>query len=182
MMIRNEDKGFTLIELVTVIVVLSILGLFIFSFINHATRTYTLVRGQSALYADGTYIMERITRELSDATKVTDPAAESSSSTLTFDKAHTGVDLITTVTFKQDNRDLLRNGTLIGKDIIKTFNVTRRRPGVPLDETIEIKLELNNPKDTSIPDFVLRTKVTPNNYGGGYTGRSFNGDYYETIQ
>jgi prepilin-type N-terminal cleavage/methylation domain-containing protein len=181
MMLRNEDKGFTMIELVTVIVVLSILGLFTFSFIDNAIRTYILVREQSALYADGAYIMERITRELSDATVVINPAAESSSSTLKFAKAHTGVDPSTTVTFQQNDRNLERNGTLIGKNI-RTFNVTRHRPDVTLDETIEVAIELNSPGDTSIPSFVLRTKITPNNYPGDYTGRSFNGDYYEVIQ
>ena len=180
MMLRNEDKGFTMIELVTVIVVLSILGLFTFSFIDNAIRTYILVREQSTLYADGAYIMERITRELSDATAVIVPPVESSSNTLKFVKAHTGVDPSTTVTFQQNDRNLERNGTLIGKNI--RFNVTRHRPDVALDETIEVAIELNSPGDTSIPSFVLRTKITPNNYPGDYTGRSFNGDYYEKIQ
>lgn len=180
MMIPIRNKGFTVIEIVTVIVVLSILGLFTFSFIDSATRTYMLIKEQSVFYADGTYLMERITRELSDAWKVTNPAAGSSSSTLGFDKTHTGViDPSTTVCFQQDNRNLLRNGTLIGTNI-HTFNVTRGAT----DGTVTVTLELNSLSDPSIPPFVLTTTIIPNNYPGdyGFTGRSFNGDYYETIQ
>jgi prepilin-type N-terminal cleavage/methylation domain-containing protein len=178
MMIRNENKGFTIIELVTVILILSILGLFTFSFIDNAIKSYTLVKNQSGLYADGTYIMERITRELSDASDVTNPAPGQTSSTLGFTKVHTGIDTSLAVTFQQDNRNLLRNGTLIGTNV-RTFNVTRGA----IDGTIAVTLELNSLGDASIPSFVLRTTVIPNNYPtANYTGRSFNGDYYETIQ
>jgi prepilin-type N-terminal cleavage/methylation domain-containing protein len=84
MMIRNELKGFTLIELIMVIVVLSILSVFFFSFISNAVKSYTLVREQRALYSEGVYIMERITRELSDATDIIDPPIGTSSNGLTF--------------------------------------------------------------------------------------------------
>lgn len=177
MMIRIENKGFTIIELVTVIVVLSILGIFTFSFIDNAVKTYRLIKEQSPLYADGAYIMERITRELSDAKSVTDPAVSSTSSTLGFTKVHPN----TTVTFQKDNRDLKMNGTLIGTNV-KTFNVSR---GAAIDGTITVELELDSPNDPSIPPFVLKTTVLPNNYLGsnfGENGRSFNGDYYETIK
>ena len=177
-----------MIELVTVIVVLSILSLFTFSFIEHASKTYLLGKEQSALYLEGVYIMERITRELSDA-KTVDTAA---SSTLTFTTAvHPSpppgflARTATIVTFRrQVGGDLFRisngNTIIIGRNI-KTFNVTKSAviDGIV---TVYIELELNSPGGTSIPDFVLRTKITQNNYTGGYTGRSFNGDYYEGIK
>ncbi|MDD5009422.1 MAG: prepilin-type N-terminal cleavage/methylation domain-containing protein [Syntrophorhabdaceae bacterium] len=177
-MIENNKKGFTMIELVTVIVVLSILGLFTFSFIEHASKTYLLGKGQSALYLEGVYIMERITRELSDATRVTNPATVgSSSSTLTFDKAHpTPIDPSTTVKFEKSGGNLLRNSIVIGNNI-NNFSVTRNTASGTGDETITVALELTSPTDSSIPLFSITTKITPNNYPGGYTGRSFNGDY-----
>jgi prepilin-type N-terminal cleavage/methylation domain-containing protein len=181
-MIENNKKGFTMIELVTVIVVLSVLSLFTFSFIEHASKTYLLGKGQSALYLDGVYIMERITRELSDATTITDPSSGATSHTLTFNKVHPSA---IQVTFAKSDRNLTRNSggnsVLIGSNI-KTFNVTKSLPSGALNETIEIVLEIDSLNDTSIPAFSVTTKITPNNYPGGYTGRSFNGDYYEVIQ
>jgi len=184
-MIDNNKKGFTMIELVTVIVVLSILSLFTFSFVGNASKTYTLVKGQSVLYAEGFYIMERITRELGDATTVTQPPtpAPSSSGTLTFTKAHpTSIDPSSTVTFKRDGRNLLRNSIVIGNNI-NSFLVTRNSASSTGDETITVELELTSLTDSSIPPFSITTKITPNNYGtANYTGRSFNGDYDEVIQ
>ncbi|HOW56115.1 MAG TPA: prepilin-type N-terminal cleavage/methylation domain-containing protein [Syntrophorhabdaceae bacterium] len=200
MMIRSENKGFTLIELITVIAVLSILSIFTFSFIDNAVKTYRLIKEQSPLYADGTYIMERITRELRDAGSVTDPVA-GSSSTLTFKTAHIPPSLIPPkiVTFRQIGRDLIRSDSrgdfVISKNINIPadatdygFKVTRNppisSPAGTSQETITVELKLISSSDTSIPPFALRTTVIPNNYPGDYgvTGRSFNGDYYETIQ
>lgn len=191
MMIRNERKGFTLIELIMVIVVLSILSVFFFSFISNAVKSYTLVREQRALYSEGVYIMERITRELSDATAVTSPPAATSSSRLTFTTAAHPTRPFTTVDFQQSDRDLSRNGIIIGRNIntrtIDTtnwgFRVTRNPPTGTGEETITVELRLTSANDYSIPPFLVATKITPNNYGtDNYTGRSFNGHYYEKIE
>lgn len=60
-------KGFTLIELILVIVISSIVSLFTFSFIYNSIQTYRLMRTQRQLYQDGSHALERITRELRDA-------------------------------------------------------------------------------------------------------------------
>jgi prepilin-type N-terminal cleavage/methylation domain-containing protein len=198
MMIRNENKGFTLIELIIVIVVLSILSVFFFSFISNAVKSYTLVREQRALYSEGVYIMERITRELSDATDIIDPPIGTSSNGLTFlTAAHptaTPARLSSRVIFQQSDRDLSRNSIIIGRNINIPvdatdygFKVTRNTATSPPagtgEETITVELKLTSLNDSSIPPFILKTKITPNNYGtSSYTGRSFNGHYYEKIQ
>lgn len=63
----SRNNGFTLIEIITVVVVLAILGTFTFSFINHATTTYAIGSKQRMLYQEASYTMERVTRELRTA-------------------------------------------------------------------------------------------------------------------
>jgi prepilin-type N-terminal cleavage/methylation domain-containing protein len=193
MITRVENKGFTLIELVTVIVVLSILGVFTFSFIDNAVKTYGLIKEQSPLYADGAYIMERITRELSDATQV-DVAG---SGTLTFWTAHLPPSSTppTKVTFQQNGRDLIRGDYrgdyIIGRNINipadatdHGFRATKNTPIGTGQVTITVELKLTSSRDSSIPPFVMKTTVIPNNYASnfGKDGRSFDGNYYETIK
>ncbi len=179
-MMENGNKGFTLIELVTVIVVLAILAGFTFSFMDNAVRTYLVVREQDKLYSEGTYIMERIVRELNDASLITEPAGTGTTGhTLTFARSHPSE----TVTFDKTGRNLKRNNTALGSNI-KTFSVTlNAAAGGAFNESITILLELDSPSHSAVPAFSLSTTVAPNNFAAGnYTERSFGGNYYENIK
>jgi prepilin-type N-terminal cleavage/methylation domain-containing protein len=61
------NRGFTLIELILVIVISSIVSVFTFAFIYNSIQTYRIMRTQSQLHQEGSYALERISRELRDA-------------------------------------------------------------------------------------------------------------------
>ncbi|HME45386.1 MAG TPA: type II secretion system protein [Syntrophorhabdales bacterium] len=63
------NKGFTLIELVMTVIVISILGAFTFSVIWEYSSIYASTR-QGFIYGEAAAVMERITRELRDAQNV----------------------------------------------------------------------------------------------------------------
>src|SRR5512138_1588881 len=65
--LMENDRGFTFIEIVIVVVVLGVLSGFTFGFIKYIVQTYTTGSKQRMLYQEASYTMERITRELRDA-------------------------------------------------------------------------------------------------------------------
>jgi len=65
----SMDKGFTLIELVLTVIVLSILSAFTFSVIWQYSNFYAATRG-GFIYSEAAAALERITRELKDAEAV----------------------------------------------------------------------------------------------------------------
>jgi hypothetical protein len=150
--------------------------------LDDAIKTYALVREQENLYSDGTYIMERIVKELGDASAID---AATGGNTLAFTKVHTSThDTATAITFRQDGRYLYRNGFIIGKNIRK-FDAARN-PAIPANgsvESITIILTLDSIDNAKIPILSLETTVIPNNYVSSSTARrSYNGNYYENIQ
>jgi prepilin-type N-terminal cleavage/methylation domain-containing protein len=65
-----NNKGFTFIEIIIVIIVLGILSVFGFHFISTGIHTYSMMEKQKGLFDQATMVMERISRELRDANTI----------------------------------------------------------------------------------------------------------------
>ena len=80
----NGQKGYTLVEIVMVIVILGVIGAFTFQFVAHGVLAFKKSSARKDLYDQGRLALERMVRELRDTKEVTD----SSGSSVTFKKAH----------------------------------------------------------------------------------------------
>jgi MSHA biogenesis protein MshO len=65
--IRRYQQGFTLVELVTVIVILGVLATSITSFLRFGTKSYTDAADREALISTARFVVERLNREVRHA-------------------------------------------------------------------------------------------------------------------
>jgi prepilin-type N-terminal cleavage/methylation domain-containing protein len=186
-------KGFTLIEIVIVIVVLSIMGVFTFTFLSNSAETYQMMRTQRELYQEGTYMLERISRELRDGTYISGLAANS----ITFQKTNyaSTIDNSQNVNFYQDGSDLKRSSAnnpnkIIAKNI-SSISITSNPSPLTNQENTTFPIAIVLSRDGQ--SVTLSTTICPKNYCSGgpsdltcssanRDGRSFNRDYQDVIQ
>ncbi len=123
------QKGFTLIEIVMVIVILGVIGAFTFQFVGHAVQAFKKSSARKDLYDQGRLALERMTRELRDTKEVTGSASNS----ITFKKAHPAqaADNIEEIKFELVGSDLKRVGDPSGTAVtavlasnVNSFQVT----------------------------------------------------------
>lgn len=191
------NRGFTVIEIIITIVVLAIVSVFTFSFVMSSASIYQSMRSQNDLYFDGVYVIERISRELKDATNVS-----ISPNSIIFQKVnYTGtVDSKPYVGFYWDGTVLRRassntipppyggSSLTIGNNVT-SFLVTSNGSQENVEITVRITLSRNTETMT------LSTTICPKNYCSGgsgvlgascttanRSGRSFNWDYYDVVQ
>jgi prepilin-type N-terminal cleavage/methylation domain-containing protein len=203
-------KGFTLIELILVIVISSIVGICTFSFIYNSIQTYRLMKTQGQLHQEGSYALERISRELRDASYGLNIAGG-----ISFLKAHqTPADTNTFVRYYRSGSSLYRcsdaslglvclfspgssptNKLLCAN--VSVFTIQRNTNGEPCnasslpncqDDSFSVTLGLSKEGQT----FTVGTVITPKNYCANgpsaascstqdYTNRSFNRNYRDVV-
>ena len=106
------QKGYTLIEIIIVIVILGIIGGISFQFVGYGVEAFKKSSARKELYDQGRLALERMVRELRDAKEV----EGSSSSSITFKKAHPdqAADYIEEIKFQLNGTNLERVGNPSG--------------------------------------------------------------------
>lgn len=180
-MVFKSSKGFTLIEIVVVIVILSIVSAITIKFLVDSLKIYTMAVNQKALFDEGKLALERMVRDIRDARAIAEP-----------DPGETVSDVRITRTnaTAQDGADeairFVLSGTTLRKiktypstmliDLasnVSTFTATR---GATAEITIVLTLSL-----TSGENVTLRTKVYPKNFGDSATYRYYFRNWQEEL-
>jgi prepilin-type N-terminal cleavage/methylation domain-containing protein len=178
------QRGFTLIEIIIVIVILSIVSAITIKFLVDSLRIYTMTVDQKTLFDEGKLALERMCRDLRDANSITTPSSGGSSSSgtlLSFTRTHaTAQDSAgDTIQF------ILSSGTLQRKasarptvdlaSYVTAITVTR---GTSPNNEITISLTLSRTISGETLSVPLGTKVIPKNFPRDTTYKYFN-NYWE---
>jgi prepilin-type N-terminal cleavage/methylation domain-containing protein len=83
-----RSKGFTLIEIIIVIIILSIVSAITIKFLVDSLRVYTMTVNQKTLLDEGKLAIERMCRDIRDARSITIPAAGGSGNMIRFQRTH----------------------------------------------------------------------------------------------
>ncbi len=147
-MLKNSSKGFTLIEIIVVIVILSIVSAISIKFVADSLRIYTMTVNQKTLFDEGKLALERMCRDIRDAQSITSVTAGPPGS-ITFTRTHlTATDNSNdSITFGQDtvpNPDTLvktnnstgTSGILAGN--INSFTVANATNEIQLQLTLQL--------------------------------------------
>ena len=172
-------KGFTLIEIIIVIVILSIVSAIAIKFLVDSLRIYTMTVDQKTLFDEGKLALERMCRDLRDAYSITTPASGGSSSSGTL------LSFTRTNPTAQDSADdtiqyTLSSGTLQRKastratvdlaSYVTAITVTR---GTTPNNEITISFTLSRSSSGATLTVPLSTKVIPKNFPVDTTYQNF---------
>ena len=173
------QRGFTLIEIIIVIVILSIVSAITINFLVDSLRIYTMTVEQKTLFDEGKLALERMCRDLRDAKSITIPssgASRTSGTLLSFTRTNATA---------QDSADdiiqfILLSGTLQRKastrptvdlaSYVTAITVTR---GTSPNNEITISLTLSRTISGETLSVPLGTKVTPKDFPTDTTYKNF---------
>ena len=177
-----SNKGFTLIEIIVVIVVLAIVSAITIKFLTDSLRIYTMTVNQKTLLDEGKMALERMCRDIRDARSI----IGSTASSIAFTRTHatTGgdgagenirFDLSSTTLRKAKNTDASGNGgtPYTMADNVTAFTVTNATNEIQLQLTLSL---------ASGENVTIQTKVYPKNLAKDTTYKNFYQNWMEEIQ
>ncbi len=167
------QRGFTLIEIVVVVVILSIVSAITIYFLINSLKIYTITVNQKALLDEGKLALERMCRDIRDANSISSPAPGGSSSSITFIRNNATAQDVAgeSITFRLTGSTLEKvksspSATSAMAANVSTFAVTR---GATNDEiTTVLTLSLASGENVT-----LQTKVYPKNLPKSTTYKNF---------
>ncbi len=181
--IRNPrsafQSGFTLIEIVIVIVILSIISVVTINFMVNSLKTYSMVVNQKNLLDEGKLALERMGRDIRNAQSVAAPAAGGSGSQIVFTRTHATAQDIAgeTITFQLTGNTLEKVKTSPAAvsamaSNVSAFTVTRGAT----DDEIKILLSLALGSGENV---TLQSKVYPKNLSDSTSYKNFFSNWEE---
>ena len=161
------QSGFTLIEIIVVIVILSIVAAISINFLVSSLRVYTMTVNQKTLFDEGKLALERMCRDIRDAQSISVPAAGASNSLITFVRTNATVNDIATenITFQLTGTTLYKIKTSPAANSalaenVTTFTATQGTAAANSLNEITLGLYLSL---TGGGNVTLQTKVYPKN-------------------
>lgn len=175
-------RGFTLIEVIIVIVILSIISSITLYFIGNSVKTYVRMVNQKTLLDEARLAMERMCRDIRDARGILSPASGASGNMITFQRSHAtfGDMADETISFRLNGMTLEKVKTSPGittplASNVSSFTVIRGAGG---DEEITLSLNLSLGTGENV---TLATKVYPKNLPGSPVYKNFFNHWQEGI-
>jgi prepilin-type N-terminal cleavage/methylation domain-containing protein len=171
------QKGFTLIEIIVVIVILSIVSGITIKFLIDSLKIYTMTVNQKTLFDEGKLALERMCRDIRDARAITTPAAGGSGNTIVFQRTNltSGDGTNETLTFQLTGVNIEKvkttpASTNVLASNVSAFTVTRGVAATNNENEITLSLTLSLGTGENV---TLQTKVYPKNLPTSSTYKNF---------
>ena len=175
--IRNQksepENGFTLIEMIIVMVILSIVSAVGLHFLASGARIYALSVNQKGLFDEAKLAMERMCRDIRDARSITSPALGGSGNGITLTRTNVTVldsaDEIITFRLNGGTLEKVKASPAVTSAMaanVSAFTVTRGAT----DDEIKVFLTLSLGTGENVS---LQTKVYPKNLPDSPTYKNF---------
>ena len=179
-MLLKSKRGFTLIEIIVVIVILSIVSAITINFLINSIKIYTMTVNQKTLFDEGKLALERMCRDIRDGRSITSPASGGSGSAITFIRNNaTAQDVAAeSITFQLTGSTLekVKASPSVTSSLasnVSTFTVTRGAAG---NDEITLVLTLSLASGENV---TLQTKVWPKNLVRSTTYKNFAQNWQE---